>query len=144
MNRQLILTLGAAVLLSACATSQPPATSSTAAKFAKYDLNGDGFLNRAEFAQAVAERRFAFYDTNKDGVIDQAEWTHVWGEDRGSSFAKVNKSRNGKITLAEFKAGVQLQAARGKMFDRIDKNKSGRLSLKEVEAAFDEREQLKP
>ncbi len=145
MLRPLALIL-CALSLAACSTSgtTTPTGDSTAAKFKAADLNGDGRLDRAEFTSAYAEARFRFFDVNGDGFIDQKEWERVSGDDRAAAFEKINRSKSGKISLAEWKASPEAQKRRNAVFTAMDKNKNGKLSLEEVRAALEAREKIKP
>jgi Ca2+-binding EF-hand superfamily protein len=107
-------------------------------------------------AQVVAELNAAFgrVDTNKDGVITVAEANaaqqRVAAErakeiEQGvaAQFAKLDKDKNGQLSLAEFKAGsppVRL-AGGEQVLNLLDTNKDGKVTSAEFQAqrlrAFD-------
>jgi hypothetical protein len=82
----------------------------------KFDQNGDGKLDDAERAQMKAafeakraERQKAMlakYDTNKDGKLDDAERKAMRDDKLSTRFQAMDKDGDGKLSLAEFKAGA--------------------------------------
>jgi Ca2+-binding EF-hand superfamily protein len=82
----------------------------------KFDQNGDGKLDAAERAQMKAafeakraehhKEMLAKYDTNKDGKLDAAERKVMRDDKLTQRFQVMDKDSDGKLTLAEFKAGA--------------------------------------
>lgn len=103
---------------------------------AKYDTNGDGKLDKAEWMAARADRKatmLAKYDTNGDGTLDPSERKVMRADRRAKKakrvaerFAKLDSNGDGVISKTE--AGPRLS----KHFDRIDKNQDGVLSKSEL------------
>jgi EF-hand domain pair/EF hand len=143
--------LVAALTLTAPALAAPdPMAPPTAAKPARatsglmrYDTNGDGFVDRAEW-NAGQEARFKQLDTNNDGKLTQDElFARTPGADRGnvlptdrqvqrqtSYFQLLDTDRDGFVSKAEFMA----QAA--KNFARCDLDKDGRINTAECRQAL--------
>jgi len=82
----------------------------------KFDKNGDGKLDDAERAQRKAafearraERQqaaLARYDLNHDGKLDDAERAAMRDAKLAARFQAMDQDGDGKLTLAEFKAGA--------------------------------------
>ncbi len=134
----------AALLLSGCTTvptTNAEANAQTVEKYQKWSSAGDGKITFADFNKNVAADRFAYYDTNKDGFIDKSEWAVVrgTGADANKLFAQVNTAHNGKITLAEFTNNKTLVANRKASFNALDKGHKGYLNSKDIVAYFAQR-----
>ena len=81
----------------------------------KFDANKDGKLDDTERAQMKAafeakraERHkaaLATYDTNKDGKLDDAERSAMRDAKLAARFTAMDADHDGKLSLAEFKAG---------------------------------------
>lgn len=84
----------------------------------KFDKNGDGKLDDAEradmkaaFAAKRAERKqemLAKFDLNKDGVLDKSERAAMKDSILTERFQKMDANGDGTLSLAEFKAGAEL------------------------------------
>lgn len=121
-----------------------------AARFERMDLNGDGFIDRADRELAAAQRRDAWFkaaDTNGDGMLSRAEFDaadrmhagrdghrHGPHATRGDRMATLDKDGDGRISRAE--AADSPLAAR---FDSLDANKDGFLDRDELKAARPQR-----
>ena len=108
----------------------------------RYDTNGDGFVDRAEWA-AGQEARFRQLDTDKDGKLSQDELfartpaagRNVVPDDRqvqrqARFFRQVDSDKDGFVSKAEFLA----QAERN--FVRCDLDKDGRINTAECRHAL--------
>ncbi len=131
----------AALLLSGCTTvptTNAQANAQTVDKYEKWSSAGNGKITFADFNKNLAADRFAFYDTNKDGFVEKSEWTAVRGAgaDANKLFAQVNASHTGKITPAEFANNKSLVANRKASFNALDKGHKGYLNSKDIVAYF--------
>lgn len=92
------------------------------------DANKDGEITRAE-ATAAAAARFARFDRNRDGVVERADLEALRAEGvdyRAKRFLHRNGgARDGRLTLEQFKA------ERDRRFARWDANSDGVLSRNE-------------
>ncbi len=90
----------------------------------KYDANKDGKLDDSEKATMRADRKAEFeakkqemlakYDTNRDGKLDETERAAMRDDRAAARFAKLDTDHDGKLSLAEFKAGaMKMQGRRG-------------------------------
>src|SRR5471030_2089521 len=123
MLKSIILVAGLALTAPALAAPDPMAPP-TAAKPARatsglmrYDTNGDGFVDRAEW-NAGQEARFKQLDTNNDGKLTQDElFARTPGADRSnvlptdrqvqrqtSYYQLLDTDRDGFVSKAEFMA----------------------------------------
>lgn len=143
--------VAAAILLSACAGTQPaqPAGGHGLKAFlGSYDTNRDGAVPRAEF-DAIRLQRFRAADTNGDGVLSEAEYVaeyegrlkrQYFDEGRQPDkayensikqahvrYAIVNRARDGKFTQAEDNAIAD------KTFKGMDTNGDGTVSRTDPE-----------
>lgn len=91
------------------------------ALFRAADLDGDGFLDEAEFAADVIAA-FVGLDANGDGVLTQDELVGV----SAGTFARIDTNNDGVITLDEVR--VHKLAA----FTAADRDLTGRLSMAEM------------
>jgi Ca2+-binding EF-hand superfamily protein len=92
-----------------------------------YDLNRDGKVTRAEFDKLTTQQFGAFA---KGGSLTSAQYTAlIAAQSRSIServFQRLDKDRDGKLTLAEF-AGSQ-----ERLFSRLDKNNDGVITEDEL------------
>ena len=78
------------------------------AGIAAADGGGRTFDRAAKKAEMLAK-----YDTNKNGVLDPAEKEAMHEARAEEMFKKLDKDGDGKLSLAEFKAGKQMRQGRG-------------------------------
>lgn len=108
----------------------------------RYDTNGDGVVDRAEW-DSGQEARFQQLDTNKDGKLSQDEMFarspasggNVLPSDRQTErqtayFRRVDTDKDGAVSKTEFMS----QANRN--FARCDTNKDGRIDTAECRQAL--------
>ena len=94
------------------------------------DLDNDGKVTRAELDR-VSAKRFAAM-TGKAKGIDEAQYVAdalTQGDGRNAAyFRKLDRDRDGKLSLAEFAAPQEA------LFKRLDRNRDGTLSRDELAA----------
>ncbi|MFC7337510.1 EF-hand domain-containing protein [Haloferula chungangensis] len=115
-----------AVLLASCASTTNPSTST---KFKMADKDSNNLVNRQEAADLIVGDAFKMFDTNGDGVVDLEEFKASGGTEEG--FRKLNKSGNGKITLADAQSNPLVVENFTVSFDEADSNKDGNVSYEE-------------
>ncbi|MCX7360583.1 MAG: EF-hand domain-containing protein [Alphaproteobacteria bacterium] len=111
----------------------------------RYDANGDGFVDRAEWA-AGQEARFRQLDTDKDGKLSQDELfartpaagRNVVPDDRqvqrqARFFRELDTDKDGFVSKAEFLAQTE------RNFARCDLDKDGRINTAECRQALQRR-----
>lgn len=95
--------------------------------FEQIDANGDGRVDKQEFAKA-REIRFGRMDADGDGAVTLAELEDRSRRERTERlFGHIDADGDGRVTMAEF------TAAGDKMFARLDGNEDGFLSMGELE-----------
>ncbi len=85
----------------------------------KWDANGDGTISAQEKAQkheAMKAKRQEMkaqmlqkFDANKDGTLDKNERAIIFDSFAAERFSKLDTNGDGQLSLAEFKAGKQLE-----------------------------------
>jgi Ca2+-binding EF-hand superfamily protein len=96
------------------------------------DLNKDGKVTRDEFDQAIA----AHFKAAAKGAatLSQAEYfadeLERYRDINAKMFKRLDKDRDGKLSLAEFASGEE------KMFARLDRNNDGTLTEDEMKPRF--------
>jgi hypothetical protein len=95
------------------------------------DLNKDGKVTRAEFDQSIAKH---FADVAKGGTMTQAQFMAdelaQYRDMNAKMFQRLDKDRNGTLSLAEYAAPEE------KLFARLDKNNDGTLTDDEMKPHF--------
>ena len=123
--------------------ADPPAKPTTAVRgVMRYDTNGDGWVDKAEWT-AGQEARFKELDTNKDGKLSQDELfartpaapgnvlpTDRQFERQSAFFQRMDTDKDGFASKAEFMA----QADRN--FARCDLDRDGRINTAECRQAL--------
>ena len=108
------------------------------------DKDGDGRISKAEAAAdpKLAER-FAKMDVNRDGFVDRSDREQMGREHREDWFVEADANRDGKLTQAEMDAAdakrraefqQKWQARNAERFQKMDKNGDGSISLDEARA----------
>lgn len=108
------------------------------------DKDGDGRISKAEAAAdpKLAER-FAKMDVNRDGFVDRSDREQMGREHREEWFVEADANRDGKLTQAEMDAAdakrraefqQKWQARNAERFQKMDKNGDGSISLDEARA----------
>lgn len=92
-----------------------------------YDLNKDGKVTRAEFDKLTQQQFNAFA---KNGALNPEQYYQLLAaQSRAISarvFQRLDKDRDGKLTLAEFAASQE------RLFARLDKNNDGAITEDEL------------
>ena len=153
--RRALIPAACAAALAGCAPYEPVGSygvpdarvATTPSPFSRLDLNGDGFLSRAE-VEAVGVRSHAVtvqtttasfhrLDTNGDGFLSRAEAHGTLNAIPGASFEASDRDRDGFLSLAEAEAHLRWiesrNVAAGPNFEALDLNRDGFLSLAEAE-----------
>ena len=96
----------AASALLVVATAPALAQDRTNRGMMRYDANGDGFVDRTEWA-AGQEARFRQLDTDKDGFVSKAEFL----AQTERNFARCDLDKDGRINTAECRQALQRRPA---------------------------------
>ncbi len=102
---------------------------------AENDANRDGLVVRAEFDGTIAKRFASATNGAATMTADQyvRDEEQRFRERETRAFRRLDKDRDGKLTLAEF-AATEL-----KLFTRLDKNKDGMITANELQPRFEAR-----
>jgi Ca2+-binding EF-hand superfamily protein len=128
MTRTGLGSLTATIALGTLLLAAPPATAQTTAApdvqtwVKKYDRNGDGKLDRAEFHQAAVEA-FFFRDKDKSGYLAIVELKEATPE----ALKAVKRKSDARISLEEYVNAVF------KDFLAADTDDDGALTVVEIE-----------
>jgi len=138
--KTLAVLAAAAVVLPAVAsaeTAAPKANPRLDAIFARVDLNKDGKITRAELKQ-YRENQFKAADTNGNGSLNSIEVAAMakvrLAERLNTRFARLDKDKNGKLTLDE------MGKRRRWVFWRIDRDGDGAVTKEELNRAAERRQ----
>ena len=107
--------------------------------FQEIDTDGDGQLSRAEL-EAHAAARFARADSNGDGFLSGDEIGKGHGGKRAQKMLeRLDRDGDGKLDAAELEAAgaERRQERHARMLERLDSDGDGRLSLAEISARRD-------
>jgi Ca2+-binding EF-hand superfamily protein len=127
---KLILTICPMLFLASCATTPKAVTPEQ--RFKQADKDSSGTVSRSEATNLIIAEAFAMYDANGDGVVTEAEFVASGGNPE--NFRKVNKSGNGKASLAEAKASPLVFNTFVVGFDEADADKNGQVTLAEYQS----------
>lgn len=118
-----ILVVGGLALAPASGEAEPVVVTEELerALFRAADLDGDGFLDEAEFAADIIAA-FVALDANRDGVLTPDELVGVSPQ----TFARIDTNGDGVITLDE----VRLHKLAA--FTAADRDLTGRVSMAEM------------
>lgn len=125
--------VGFIAFLSACATGRSEQRRDPAELLASADTNKDGVVTRAEFLAARAAA-FSKYDRNGDGFVDAADFPSRLRARRNAGqrlealVDYFDTDGDKRISRAEFVDGPTL------VFDRADSDHDGQLSKAEIAA----------
>lgn len=100
----------------------------------KWDSNGDGRMERAEFIAMASARMVRRLDKDGDGAISLQEWKARPAAAKATGdperrFAKLDKNGDGKLDASELVPTME------KRFTRMDTDKDGILTAAERKAA---------
>ena len=137
MTSRLLLTL---ILASAASPALPQAGGATQAK-GPQPVSRTVYLSRFDSA-------FRAVDTNKDGFTDRAEIEAAESKalaarkaqllkQREASFSRMDKDKNGSLSLAEFNSAMAAQSPKAdatSRLKRLDTNNDGKISIAESRA----------
>jgi Ca2+-binding EF-hand superfamily protein len=129
-SMKLILALCPILFLASCATT--PTAVTPEQRFKQADKDGSGKVSRSEATNLIIAEAFTMYDANDDGVVTEVEFVTSGGTPE--NFRKVNKSGNGKTTLAEAQASPLVFNTFVVGFDEADTNKDGQVTLAEYQS----------
>lgn len=126
---RLLISVAVAALLASAPAAQ---ARSPGAVFDQADLNHDGYVTRAEFADA-RWARLRRLDRDGDGVLSQSELRRLSRIERAKPLVdavrRADANGDGRITAQEFRA------APAPLFELSDRNQDGRLDAAEIAAA---------
>ncbi len=132
---------GVALTLSSCAlpkgsTDDDPGsdTLSVKEKFENYDLNDNGKISPAEYNEVATHITVVAFDANEDGAVTLAEWQTLEGAKSDAKFGKVDRNKDGKVTMEEALAHSKVHKPFAKRFAAVDTNRDGSVDLAECEA----------
>ena len=105
----------------------PPTPHDPRAAFRETDKNGDGQIDRQEFADRIIDV-FYIADSNKDGVLVVEEYARL---PYSGAFKSADSTGDGRLSMHEF------ERIRFSQFDEADTNRDGTLSVNEVVAVYE-------
>lgn len=114
------------ILLASCATS---ATDSDLKPFNRADVDRDGKVSRSEATDLMIGQAFGSYDANRDGVVTRDEYVAGGGD--AATFARIDSSGSGKVTVAEARSSPAAVEHMAVPFDEADVDKSGAITADE-------------
>ena len=114
--------------LTGCATTGSKVSQSTT-----LDLNGDGRISKAEYAQARLQRAFKRLDVNGDKKITLEEWKKVdKSPEAEKNFRALDENGDQYISLAEFLDLVPKHSNLDEVISRMDLDADNYLSDNEM------------
>jgi Ca2+-binding EF-hand superfamily protein len=101
-------------------------------RFQQADASGDGKVSRDEFTDFLITESFESYDKNGKGYVTLEEF--VAGGGTEATYRKIDRSGQGRVTLADAKASPIVRNQMVQPFDEADKVRSGYLTFEEFVA----------
>lgn len=126
----LVISIGIVVFVAGCSTTSQLKTPSWESRFQEADTNKDGHVSRNEFGYLMAEDAFTLYDSNKNGIVTLEEYVAKGGTPK--TFAKIDPSGSGKVTLEQIKASKVAMDHLTIQFYEADVDKNGYVTLEEA------------
>ena len=136
----LVTVLGGAFMVSGTVALADGHESRKKMDMAALDADKDGFLTMEEGStDAYIAENFKKFDGNGDGKIDEAEFAAMEAESRRKmgnvsiteSFAELDTDGNGKLSKAELEANADM-AEMSAMFSDMDMNQDGEVDENEA------------
>lgn len=119
------------ILLSGCCTKSTCSTRDAAlmSRFKQADASGDGKLTRDEFTDFLITESFQSYDKNGNGYVTLEEF--VAGGGTEATYRKIDRTGQGRVTIADAKASPIILSRMVKPFDEADVHQTGSLTYDE-------------
>jgi Ca2+-binding EF-hand superfamily protein len=106
--------------------NQPP---SIEEYFQLVDRDGDGRVSRQEFIDFMVVESFYWVDRDGDGFISENEFVSAGGSK--DEFRRIDRNRDGKISMMEAQKSNLATKMFGQAFDEADTNGDGFVTLAE-------------